>query len=241
MIGAVARRFFLDPLPTGGEVELSAELTHHLAGVLRARPGETVTLFDGRGHEAAAEVLSTGGRRARVRVVAVEPNERGARVAVEVAFAVPRPARAEWLFEHGTEVGIAAFRPIRTARARTPPGPSRRERWRRLVIAAAGQCGRGRLPEIHTPLSLEELAARTGLPGERYVVDPRAATPLGPARSPSALLVVGPEGGFAEEELATLAAAGFAFRHLGDLILRTETAVLAGTVRLLGEPHGTSP
>jgi 16S rRNA (uracil1498-N3)-methyltransferase len=231
----MARRYYVNPLPGAGRQPLPADVAHHCARVLRRTVGEELLLFDGEDREASARIVRICGGAVEVEVGDARSVHREPQLRLEVAVALPKGNRAEWLFEHGTEVGIAAFRPIESARAQR--AGSRSARWRRVVQAAAGQCDRSRVPVVHEPLPFAALlaAARAGqLPAERYVAAPDA-TPLGPARTTAALLLVGPEGGLAADELGTAADAGFLPRSLGPLTLRTETAALAGAVLLL---HG---
>lgn len=191
-------------------------------------------LFDGAGAEVNATVVEILGREMRVEVGA--PVERllgrSPRLALDVACALPKSPRTDWLLEHGTEAGIRSFRPILTER--TQRQAEHRTRWHRILIAACAQCDRAILPTIEPTVTLAELCAMPR-PGARFVAT-RADTELGPAAADTALLVVGPEGGLTPRELDQLLDAGFAPRSLGPLTLRTETAVLAGATRLLQAP-----
>lgn len=231
----MARRYYCHPLPPAGPATLSPNLGHHLGRVVRTQPGDAVVLFDGAGAESMATVLEVRGRDVVVEVGApnVPPLGRSPRLVLEVAVALPKNPRADWLFEHGTEVGIATFRPILTER--TNRQHERRAHWQRILIAACAQCDRAVLPVIEPAVTLAELCTMS-LPAERYVAT-AAATELGPATGDAALLVVGPEGGLTEREIAMLGEAGFAARGLGPLTLRTETAVFAGATRLLQAPR----
>jgi 16S rRNA (uracil1498-N3)-methyltransferase len=230
----MARRYFVNPLPPVGPATLSPSLGHHLGRLVRTGPGDAVVLFDGEGGEATATVIEVRGRDVVVEVGAPVAQLRGQspRLALDVACALPRSPRTDWLFEHGTEVGIRRFRPILTER--TNRQHEQREHWRRILIAACAQCDRSVLPSIEPTVSLAELCAMPRA-GERYVAT-TADTELGPASGDTALLVVGPEGGFTQREIDQLAESGFAARSLGPLTLRTETAVLAGATRLLQAP-----
>jgi len=231
---AMARRFFASPLPPPGPATLSPSLGHHLGRLVRTGPGDAVVLFDGSGDEAHATVVEVRGRDLLVEVGAPVARAlgRSPRLRLEVAVALPRSPRTDWLLEHGTEAGIHAFRPILTERTRRLP--EQREHWRRVLIAACAQCDRAVLPTIAPTVGLDEFCAMPR-PRESYVAT-TADLELGPAAADSALLVVGPEGGLTEREMAQLTGAGFAPRSLGPLTLRTETAVLAGAVRLLPSP-----
>jgi 16S rRNA (uracil1498-N3)-methyltransferase len=226
----MARRYHVDPLPAPGRCRLGGGLAHHLGTVLRGRPGECVVLFDGQGRSCEARVLAARGRELEVEVGAAR-TEPGPAVRVHLAFAPPRWSRAEWLFEHGTEVGVQVFHPLRSERVR--PQPDRRERWQKLCAQAAGQCDRSLVPEVRAVRDLGAFLADPELPAERWLCDPDGP-PLGPARSDAAVLLVGPEGGLSGSEREAAVAHGFVPASLGPHVLRTETAALLGAALLYG-------
>lgn len=227
----MARRYLVETLPAPGRAELVGPTAHHLAQVMRVRPGEQVVLFDGKGAECSATVLAA--TRASVRVEAGEARACGREpdLRLELAVALPKGARAEWLFEHGTEVGIAAFRPVIAERSHERGG-TRAERWRRIVAAAATQCDRARIPTVHEPVTLTELLATPGLPSQRFLGAFDGTAPPRGLRG-GALLLVGPEGGFTPEEEALARAAGCVGVHFSPLTWRTETAAVVGAALLL--------
>ncbi|MBK8100642.1 MAG: 16S rRNA (uracil(1498)-N(3))-methyltransferase [Planctomycetes bacterium] len=225
----MARRYLTDPLPTPGSSRLPDDVAHHVGSVLRLRPGDGIVLFDGRGNQCAAELTAV--RRAQVDVqigptVTVPPPPRR----LHLAFAPPRWQRAEWLFEHGTELGVMVFHPLWTERTR--PQGERADRWRKLTVAAAGQCDRAWLPEVTELRSLAEFLVDPTLPAIRFVGVGGAARP-DPRGAPECVLLVGPEGGLTPAELAAAQSAGFVPCGLGPHVLRTETAALVGAALLL--------
>src|SRR5687767_388382 len=113
----MAHRYFVDPLPRQGTARLDGEVAHHLGTVLRKRAGDEIVLGDGRGSTALARVVAASKGTVEVEVGAAVAAPLP-RVRVQLAFAPPRLARAEWLFEHATEVGVAVFRPLWTERVR---------------------------------------------------------------------------------------------------------------------------
>ena len=229
----MAHRYFVDHLPEPGPTTVDGELAHHLGRVLRCRPGEEVVLGDGRGGTAMATIAAVARDRVELQVAEVR-HEAPPAPAVLLAFAPPRQQRGEWLFEHGTEVGVAVFQPLWTQRTR--PQGERPERWAKVVRAAAGQCDRAWLPEVKPALEFAAFLQQLDLPATRWLAtanapplrDLRAGSPVAPA-----VLLVGPEGGFSAEEQAAAAAAGFQPCGLGPHILRTETAALVGAAMLL--------
>jgi len=229
----MAQRYFLDDLPETGFVRLQGDVAHHLATVLRVRPGDQLQLGDGRGTTMAATVQAAARGTVELNVEARTSTPPPFR-AIHVAFAPPRLSRAEWLFEHGTEVGIAVFWPLWTARTR--PQGERPDRWRKIVLAAAGQCDRAWLPAIRPARELAEFLGDPDLPARRFVA--LAGAPcLTAADAPAGdtLLLVGPEGGFDAAEQQAALAAGFQPRGLGPHTLRTETAALVGAALLLAQ------
>lgn len=229
----MAHRYFVDCLPEPGSATLDGDLAHHLGRVLRSRPGELVVLGDGRGGSALGTITAVGRDRVDVAVTEVR-REPAPEPAVTLAFAPPRQQRGEWLFEHGTEVGVASFQPLWTSRTR--PQGERPERWAKVVRAAAGQCDRAWLPEVRPALEFAAFLQQPGLPASRWLATANAAPlrDLAATRSTrQAVLLVGPEGGFTAEEQAAAEAAGFQPCGLGPHILRTETAALIGAAMLL--------
>ncbi|HEX5054053.1 MAG TPA: RsmE family RNA methyltransferase [Planctomycetota bacterium] len=229
----MAQRYFVPSLPPPGASTLRGELAHHLGRVVRARPGETICLADGRGGSAPATVVAVAKDAVQLEVQAARQQPRPVTVLL-VAFAPPRLQRAEWLLEHGTEVGIDVFQPLWTERSR--PHGERLERWQRIALAAAGQCGRDWLPEVRAARELALFLSDPTLPTHRLVategappLSRRRRAPTGPA---GVVWLVGPEGGFTEAEQHAIAAAGFAACGLGPHTLRTETAALVGAAWL---------
>jgi 16S rRNA (uracil1498-N3)-methyltransferase len=231
----MARRYFVDTLPLSGPANLHGEVVHHLVHVMRVSPGDHVTLGDGRGLECQARIEGHHKDTLHVTVAAhtavVPPLLR-----VHVAFAPPRFTRAEWLFEHGSVVGVAVFHPLWTERTR--PQGDRSDRWQKIVRAAAGQCDRAWLPEIRPLRSVREFLVDPKLPRDRRIAQGGAPKPS-LVSDGDVLLLVGPEGGLAPDEQTLALKNGFAPVGLGPNVLRTETAALVGASALLLFTPGT--
>lgn len=225
----MARRYFVDPLPETGTAVLRGDIAHHLAAVLRCRRGWEVVLCDGRGGECTAVVQQV--QRGEL-TVELGPRRQAEppRLQVHLALAPPRWQRAEWLFEHGTEVGVAVFHPLFTERTR--PQGERHERWQKLCQSAAGQCDRAHVPEVRPLRPLGEFLADPQLPRQRFLAAQDGTLHSAP-NAGAVLLLVGPEGGFSDAEAAAAFAAGFLPLRLGPHVLRTETAALVGAALLL--------
>lgn len=234
-----------------GEIELANGEAGHLARVLRARAGDEVIVFDGRGASAAARILSAG--RGRV-VVSIDPASRREdpppAVAVTLMQAVPKPQSFEWILQKAGELGACAIVPVLSERvvwrAGRADADARRERWRAIAIGAAKQCGDNRIPEIAPAARLSDLlpilrqyelclvgALRPGArPMREALAETRGAAPK------SVALLVGPEGDFTPRELDAAVAAGARPVSFGPRVLRSETAALFGLSALLCEFGG---
>jgi 16S rRNA (uracil1498-N3)-methyltransferase len=225
-------RFFVPGSLAGGVVALPERVAHQATAVLRLRPGDPVVLFDGRGGEWAAELRSAGrdvsARLLEQRFPLREPAQR-----ITLGQAMLKADRFEWVLQKGTELGVAAFQPLLTRRT-VPGGGGRRERWRRIVIEAAEQCGRCVVPEVAEPAPLEDVLARPAPTVLLWENEQRQGFPaaLAAARARAAggeavRLLVGPEGGFHPDEAHAALEAGAFPGSLGPRILRSETAALA--------------
>ncbi|HEY7724618.1 MAG TPA: RsmE family RNA methyltransferase [Anaeromyxobacteraceae bacterium] len=225
----------------GGRARLDPAAWHYLRDVLRLEPGAPLEVFDGEGgiHEAevpaAGEPLLLGPRRP-----AAPPG-----AALWLAFAPPRGDRADWVVQKATELGALRLLPFESGRSVVrlagPRGAARAERWRRIAVEAARQCGRADVPAVDAPATLLEALARAPAGFRRVVLFEGGGEPFerGLDRSaPGHLLAVGPEGGFTAGEMSAASAAGARVVSLGPRILRAETAALAAVAlaqHLLGD------
>ncbi len=235
------RLYCATPLNAGAEIDLPEGAARHVQ-VLRHQPGDTLTLFDGRGGQWQATVLAMGRSRVQVRVDHHEALEREAGRAVWLAAGMPANERMDWLVEKATEVGAAGIVPLHTAhgvlRLQGDRASKKQAHWQAVAQAACEQCGRNRLPEV---LPVQEIArwlsapAPDGLAGEplKCVLSLADGTrPLGEVLARAApdrpvLFLSGAEGGLSPAEDAQARAAGFVPVTLGPRILRAETAALA--------------
>jgi 16S rRNA (uracil1498-N3)-methyltransferase len=228
-------RFYLPAAAAGAEIPLERELLHRLGRVLRLGAGDQVSVFDGSGRAWLGEIARLSAREGAVRLLAEEPPALPEPPAV-LLQALIRPQRFEWLLEKATELGVTALTPLVAARSAVRPaeiGPSRLERWRRIVVEAAEQSGRRAVPVLHTATDLPgALAAGSGVcflltepaHGARETLG--SALAALPAGEPVTLLC-GPEGGWTAAEVTAAAAHGARSVMLAATILRAETAALA--------------
>lgn len=231
----MSERFFLATPPRGDGAILEGDEARHLSRVLRAKVGDAVTLFDGRGHAWEAKVAALGRDLVNLDLIAALPVAPPPAVAVTLAVALPKGDRQKWMVEKLTELGVARLVPLLTTRGVAEATDSARSRLERGVVEACKQCGRDTLMEIGAAASIADLLAAAP-PGTRALLadphgpPPEAATAEG--TSAAILVLVGPEGGFTAEEVAAAEAAGCRRVSLGRHILRVETAAVAAAARL---------
>jgi 16S rRNA (uracil1498-N3)-methyltransferase len=222
-------------LSSGMELELEPRAHRHATQVLRLRPGDRLVLFDGRGSEFAAELIESDRRRSRVRLGEALATLTESPLRVTLIQAVAKGERMDYSLQKATELGVSAIQPVFTARGVVAPTGSRLENrirhWQGVIVGACEQCGRSRLPELSGPVALADwLGSGTdALTG--FVLDPAANQGLDAAATvtpgPPLYLLVGPEGGLDEEEIASAERRGLTRTRLGPRVLRTETATAA--------------
>jgi 16S rRNA (uracil1498-N3)-methyltransferase len=216
-----------------GTVRISGPTGHHLARVLRVRPGERGVAVAS-GHEHEIEVTGVEGGQVSGRVITARPIRGEPSIAVTVVQAVLPNPDFDAVIEAGTAVGARCFIAVQAARSLPRPVASRLPRWRSIAAAAAEQSHRGMVPEVLGPLPLKGALDR--LDGSRLIVlDPRSTMALTEALdgSPAYALAVGPEGGWSDDELALMASRGGIAVNLGPRILRARLAPVVATAILV--------
>lgn len=231
----MSHRFHVpDAAVTGTVVPLPAEEAEHLRRVLRLGPGAHVSVFDGRGHEWEAEVADCDRQQATVRLLRTQLPRPEPSVAVVLVAAVLKGDGMEHIVRDAVMLGVHAIRPVVTARTEISLAAlarsERAARWRRIAVASAKQCGRAVVPVVSDPVPLDDVLSRMPAYSQRLcLVEPAVApagtvsvSAVGPAPARAALLV-GPEGGWAPEELRSILAAGWTPVSVGTRTLRAET------------------
>jgi 16S rRNA (uracil1498-N3)-methyltransferase len=228
---------FVEATPAlGGSVQIDGKRGHHLARVLRVRPGERgVAVFGGREYE--LEVVSVDGARIDARVLTDRPARGEPTTAIRLLQAVLPNPDFDAVLEGGTAVGIQQFVAVQAARSIGRPPAGRLTRWEAIVESAAEQSHRGGVPTVTGPVTLS--SALGGASDSRLLaLDPSASLPLGQAIDGSAAftIAVGPEGGWTDDELATLRARGAVAVNLGPRILRARLAPIVAAAILVQRP-----
>ena len=234
----IVRHFVEAPLSAAVEFALSDSACAHLLRVLRLGVGDRFVAFNGDGHDYEAELVEAGKRGGRARVLARREVDRESPLAITLAQGIARGEKMDLILQKATELGVARIAPVVTERTEVRLDAERADKraahWRGVLASACEQSGRARLPELLPPRALGDfLAAESG--ARRLVLDPGAGATLAQlhlAPGESLCLLVGPEGGLSERDLAAARAAGFTGLRLGPRILRTETAALAAIAGL---------
>jgi 16S rRNA (uracil1498-N3)-methyltransferase len=226
-------------LRAGVAVELTGPEGHHAAVVRRLRSGEQLHLTDGAGATARAEVVALGRASLDLQVLDVwtDPAPVPRLVVVQ---ALTKGERGELAVELLTEVGVDTVVPWEAARSvarwRGERGDKALRRWRTTAREAAKQARRSWFPQVTAPVSTEEVAGLLRGAATAVVLHQSATRPVGevvPARQDDVAVVVGPEGGITDEELAVLVAAGGVPARLGPTVLRASSAGVVAAAALL--------
>lgn len=232
-------RFYCpSPLAVGATITLPDHIAHHIH-VLRLALGETVTLFNGEGGEFQATLSAIEKKRASAEIKAFSPREVELPYAVTLAQALPEGSKMDWIVEKAVELGVNAIQPIAAQRCvvrlHAERAAKKAEHWQGVIAAATEQSGRNRLPHLCELMDFGNWTQQQSL-HRRIMLSPRADQSLSDwARHhpPQAVaLLVGPEGGFTEQEENMALGQGVVALSMGPRVLRTETAGLAALAAL---------
>jgi 16S rRNA (uracil1498-N3)-methyltransferase len=243
----LTRVFVEGELRSGSIVELPRETGAHLAKVLRARSGDEVVLFNGDGREFTGAVEKVQGSRVSASIGAARNIDRESPFQLTLVQCVPRGDRMDFIVQKATELGVVRIIPVLSRRSVVRldenQAASKQAHWRGVAVSACEQCGRNRLPSVAAPQPLLNylgaLGHATADESLRLVLEPEPEQ--GTARSTDvaslqavsrAEIAIGPEGGFAPEELEAFDLSAFSRLALGPRVLRTETAAIAAIVVL---------
>ncbi|MCF6289619.1 MAG: 16S rRNA (uracil(1498)-N(3))-methyltransferase [Desulfobacterales bacterium] len=234
------RHFFIDPADiSGAKAVITGQEARHLTTVLRLGPGQRIHLFDGTGAVYVAEISHTGRGAVEATILKTEQEKQGHGPRLHLGQALVKAGKMDLIVEKATELGVAAIHPFVSRYCAIRPGAEqqqrRLERWRRITRAACKQCNRPLPPDCPAPVPLDQLLATAREYDLKIIFweeeKSRSLTGLFPGAAKtgplSLLALVGPEGGFSEQEVLQAIAAGFIPVGLGRRLLRAETASLA--------------
>ena len=227
----MADRYFVSSTIAGDRATLVESEAHHLANVMRAKPGARVILFDGSGLEFLAEVVQVGRSQIDLTILERTAVDRELPGQIVLGVALPKGDRQRWLVEKAAELGVHRLVLLTSERGVADAGGGTVVRLTRAVIEASKQCGRNRLMEIAPPQTFP--AYVTANPDSvRLIAHPGGGSisqllEEAGSRASEVRLAVGPEGGFTEDELELARQSGWQAVDLGPRILRVETAAIA--------------
>jgi 16S rRNA (uracil1498-N3)-methyltransferase len=205
---------------------------------MRLREGDEAILFNGRGGEYAARVASIQRLHISMDVLQHHPIERESPLHMALVQGVSSSDRMDYTVRKAVELGVASIHPVLATRSVARPkgerADSRRAHWQKVVISACEQCGRNKVPQVHSLTPLADYLQGPAGDSFRILLSPHSKLEFSKSipSVPSIVLAAGPEAGFDADEEAAFASAGFTPLKLGPRVLRTETAALAALAAL---------
>ncbi len=231
------RRFFIPPEQLlAPDPYLQGDEARHLLQVLRMKVGDQVMLFDNSNQQYQARISSISGDKVHFEILDRQTIRRESPIQIILGLPLIRSQPFEWMLQKGTELGVATFRPFYSVHSRRnfekAEMESRMKRWQRIIVEAAKQCERNVLPKLFPAVSFtdileEEQEAIKIIPYEEESSRTLKDLERQPSPSGSVLALIGPEGGFHQDEVQEAQLKGFVPISLGPRTLRSETAALA--------------
>ncbi|HEZ4567510.1 TPA: 16S rRNA (uracil(1498)-N(3))-methyltransferase [Neisseria meningitidis] len=226
-------RFYLpENLSVGQTVALPDNIVRHL-NVLRVRPNENITLFNGKGKAHAAQLTVLEKRRAEAEILHEDTTDNESPLNITLIQSISSGDRMDFTLQKSVELGVTAIQPVISERCIVrldgERAAKRLARWQEIVISACEQSGRNTVPPVLPIIGYREALDKMPSESTKLIMSINRARKLGDIRQPSGAIVfmVGPEGGWTEQEEQQAFEAGFQAVTLGKRILRTETAPLA--------------
>jgi len=232
----IIRLYTAQPLGNGCEVQLDAAPSHHLAIVLRAKPGQMVELFNGDGNAYRATLSAITRKTVTVAIEDCTSTNNESPLHIELGVGISKGDRFDFVLQKSTELGVTAITPLITERTEVRLDAERAEKkldhWRQVVVSACEQSGRNIVPAVGGIAKLVDWI--DGCNAERkFVLHHRAdSAPAADTKPQRVALLIGPEGGLNADEIVAAEKSGFVPWRLGPRVLRTETAPLVAIAAL---------
>ena len=220
-------RFYISTPLTAGRFTVPEASAHYISRVLRMQVGDALQLFDGSGLEFQGSIIEASKKSVVVELQAGQPGQPESPLQVHLGQVLSRGERMDWAIQKATELGATEITPLFSERCEVRLNDERiqkrLEHWQQIASSACEQCGRSRIPVIHSPIpvSLWQSQIKADL---KLVLHPEAQPLASHARPQQLALLIGPEGGLSENEVSAAQAAGFHAACFGPRVLRTETA-----------------
>ncbi len=226
-------RFFCHTqIPLNSTLELDQEISHQIARVLRLEPTDVIYLFNNSGYEYTAQIESINKKSTTVKIISTTPDTQESKLKIHLAQVVGKGEKMDLVIQKATELGVSSITPLYSIRSVSKniaaKTENKLEHWQRVAAAAACQCWRNLVPEINLS---QDLAAWLNQPNndQKIILAPDSNAQRIRDLKPqdNLTLLIGPEGGFDDVEIALALQHGFNKINLGPRILRTETAGIA--------------
>jgi 16S rRNA (uracil1498-N3)-methyltransferase len=223
-------RIFLPPEQLSSkQITITGEQARYLTLVLRAKPGETLTIFDGLGFKYSCKIIQCHKKEVIVERIKKERYSAESSISITLAQGIAKGDKMDLIIQKSTELGVKKIIPLITERAQVRR-TQKLDRWRKIALSASRQSGRDRIPEIEGPVDFREFLSRQfpllekGEKGGFFNSGNLKGVLSAFKNTQQLTLLIGPEGGFSKEEVNAAAENGFIEASLGPRILRTETA-----------------
>lgn len=223
-----------EPLSVGSEVVLGDEQARHVHKVLRLTAGHPVILFNGDGHDYSADLTLVSANQVVARVQAKQTNPGESPLRITLYQALLKSDKMEWVLQKATELGVHAVVPVVSefsdVKIKPERWPQKEQRWKRIIVSACTQSERAFIPHLRPPQTLEQidLDGALSLVLHPHPQDGSLFARQSMAEPPKHInVLVGPEGGFSDQDIRTLTNKGARCIRLGPRIMRAETAPIA--------------
>jgi 16S rRNA (uracil1498-N3)-methyltransferase len=219
------------------KITLSLEETRHLRDVLRLCEGAKINIFDGEGKEFLCEIETIAKKETILKIVGeVAPSSPESDLDLTLAVALLKGEKFDLVIQKAVELGVTKFIPMNTKRAdvKLKDSEKKLERWQKIALEAAKQCGRAKLMQIELPQDFTKLIKSSE--GAKILFSERNGAGFAKIKADKKITAfVGPEGGWDDSEIESASANGCQIITLGGRILRAETAVI--TISILLQNH----
>ncbi|MCK7459598.1 16S rRNA (uracil(1498)-N(3))-methyltransferase [Idiomarina aminovorans] len=228
----VPRIYHPGPITLQSEIELSRDAFQHLIKVLRLNVGDTIVLFNGDEQNYEATIASVEKKSAHFIATRSQANKSESPVNIHLAQVISRGDRMDFVLQKSVELGVTEITPLFSERCGVKLNGDRLAKkqlqWQKIVRSACEQCGRSVVPKVKPALQLSDFI-EDAFAGLRLTLDPTAKKPLSSFQQADKgiQLLIGPEGGFTDDEVSNAEQQGFKPMRLGPRVLRTETAALS--------------
>lgn len=224
-------------LHEGLVVQLDQSATRHIIQVLRLSIGTPLIVFNGKGGEFTASIVELDKRQVKIKIAKFIAIERESTLNLHLAQGIARNEKMDLIIQKAVELGVSRITPLITQHSIIKLSSERWEKrwqhWQNIIISACEQCGRNQVPKLDHPILFNEFISTTN-EINKFILHPEKISDEHklPAKINAAVLLIGPEGGFSDEEITLAQQRQYISIQLGTRILRTETAGLAGIVAL---------